>query len=359
MKLQFIFYLALLFFSEILLAKPIKIVFINPGFASKNVTGNFWFNVNNIMSAAADDLSINLITYFANRDHIYMKSLVDKAIIERPKYLILVNEKGMGPAMLNRLKAHNIQVFFLLNKLNEQERDLLTPPQLRNLIGSIEPDNFQAGYKLAVHLIKQGKLQLKNAHLNLLALQGDYATSAATSREQGLLKALELHHTGVTLIDSSVANWSKTLGYAKTKGILAHQHNINIVWCANDAIAFGAKAAINDLSIKHQVLVGGINWDNDSEGYKADISYGGHVLLGAKAIIMIHDFAHKLIKHHEMTLTMDIFQANTHTDSLEIIKLINRQNIHQVNFKHFSKIQNNNHKFTIENLVKSAKGSLN
>ena len=32
---------------------------------------------------------------------------------------------------------------------------------------------------------------------------------------------------------------------------------INIIWCANDAIAFGAKRALKQLNMQSQVIVGG------------------------------------------------------------------------------------------------------
>lgn len=359
MMFKLILCFALFLFNFDLIAKPMKIVFINPGFSTENSTGKFWFKVNTIMESAADDLSINLITFYANRDHIYMKSLVNKAIEAQPDYLILVNEKGTGPAMLNKLEGHNIPVFFLLNTLSPQELTTLTKPQVNNLIGYLKPDNFQAGYKLAIHLIELGKKRLLNIPLYLLALQGDYVTSAAISRKQGLFKALEEYQNDVTLIDSTVSNWSQNLSYVKTKGILKHENNINLIWSANDAIAFGANAAINDLAINHPVIIGGINWDIDTEGNKTDVSYGGHVLLGAKALVMLYDHANKQLKTDEMKLTLDIFQPNTTLDSQEIIALISQNKTGKINFKHFTKAHITPQKFTIKNVIKSAKDHLN
>lgn len=355
MRFNLILCLSLLIFNVELIAKPLKVVFINPGFSTTNSTGNFWLNVNSIMKSAADDLSINLITYYANRDHIYMKSLVNKAITEQPDYLILVNEKGMGPAMLNKLEGHHIPVLFLLNKPTPIEIANLTETQSSNIIGYVEPDNFQAGYKLAKHLIEIGNRKLPNTHLNLLALQGDYATTAAISRKKGLFKALKKYSTRVTLIDSTVSNWSKKLGYMKTKGILEHEKNINLIWSANDAIAFGAKAATDDLKIGHPVFIGGINWDRDSDGNRTSVSYGGHVLLGAKAMVMLYDHSNKLMNNNDMRLTLDIFQPDTTSDSREIIKLISQNKTSQINFKHFSKTHHKSYDFTVENLLKSTK----
>ena len=100
-------------------------------------------------------------------------------------------------------------------------------------------------------------------------------------------KALqELGH--IQLLDASPGNWSEEVAFNKLSG-LSKRSIIDIVWAANDPMAFGAQRALKQNN-KHQIAsVGGINWDLPQDGATIDISYGGHVILGGFAVVMVHD----------------------------------------------------------------------
>ncbi|MCC2618203.1 hypothetical protein LJ739_18245 [Aestuariibacter halophilus] len=78
------------------LSQPVgfRVVFINPGHPDKDATGRFWSNVNRFMQAAATDFGIDLISLYAQRNHLLMTSLVTQIDNLKPDYVILVNEKG-------------------------------------------------------------------------------------------------------------------------------------------------------------------------------------------------------------------------------------------------------------------------
>jgi ABC-type sugar transport system substrate-binding protein len=78
------------------------------------------------------------------------------------------------------------------------------------------------------------------------------------------------------LIDNTVANWPKQQAHEKVKGILQHT-DVDIIWSANDAMAFGAKKAIIELNLTHKIVLGGINWDIANEDVPIDLSYSGYV----------------------------------------------------------------------------------
>ena len=108
-----IFSLLNLFCSAITYARDINVVFLNPGHPSDNATGKFWSNVTRFMEAASNDLDINLVTIYAYRNHVLMKSLTQQVIEQKPDYVILVNEKGIALNIFKEIAAHEIPVFML------------------------------------------------------------------------------------------------------------------------------------------------------------------------------------------------------------------------------------------------------
>lgn len=194
-KLLFIF----LFLSPmaVLSAQRFNVQFVNPGFATKNPTGDFWYNVSNVMTAAASNMNISLKISYAQRNHILMKSLVEQALKSDADYLVLVNEKSSVVPYLLNTKATNIKIIFLLNGPSKTEEVALLKAG-HQLIGTIEPDNFQAGFKL-MHQLARKALRSSNPSQHVLALLGDVATTAALDRQKGMRAYLE-HHTELELI---------------------------------------------------------------------------------------------------------------------------------------------------------------
>lgn len=327
--------------------EPIKVVFVNPGHQSDNATGDFWAKVSRFMEAAANDLNIHLVIHYAERNHIYMTQL--SAQLENADYIILVNEKGIADRMLENLQHHPTPIFMLLNPLNRDQLASLSPQQRTNLIGQVEPDNYRVGYNLANEMLRN--LSKTEQH-KVLALQGDYTTPAAILRKQGLLDALK-QASNIELIDSPVANWSSDEAYRIVKGVYAHQ-TVNAIWAANDAMAFGAIEALNAVNARNKVWVGGINFDKHASGYKTNLSFGGHVTLGAQALVMLHDHHHNAISKAEMTQKNDIFTSDQQQSVQVLINLIESNQLDKIDFKRFSHVYPNTLTFTLQNLVSAA-----
>jgi hypothetical protein len=87
-----------------------KVVFVNPGYENENPTGNFWSNVTHFMDAAANDLNIELVTIYAQRNRILMANLTEKIIAHSPDYVILVNEKGVAFSLVKQISTHDIPI---------------------------------------------------------------------------------------------------------------------------------------------------------------------------------------------------------------------------------------------------------
>jgi len=333
----------------------LKVVFLNPGFPEHNTTGDFWLNVTRFMNAAADDLDIELVTIYGHRNHVLTKKLVRQVIDHKPDYVVLVNEKGVALDIIKRIAHHKIPVFLLLNNLSELDLRQLSAQEQSHITGSLIPNNRLVGRQLLYDLLqlhrRNAKGETTNQSINLLALQGDHTTLASVERNKGMLETLA-QHTNVYLIGSSVTHWSKQKAYQKIKGIL-HRQPIDIIWAANDAMAFGAKEAVTEVSSDPQqsTLIGGINWDIGDEYSPIDVSYGGHVTLGGFALVMLRDIHQQLLNEKDKHQVINIFESSN-SPSYQVFKQqLMAQEFDNYDFSSFLKSANQQKSFTIEQLV--------
>ena len=332
-----------------------KVVFLNPGHPEVNSTGKFWGNVSRFMHAAAKDLDIELVTIYACRNHILMKSLVDKIVEQDPKYVVVVNEKGVALNIIKQLARKNIASFMLLNNLTDKDYALLDADEKALLIGSVIPNNYRVGKRLLNEMVAQYQENykgiLQESPLKVLALQGDYTTPASLERTRGFTDALKAHNN-IIVVDSTVANWSKEQAYSKVKGILKHAH-IDLIWSANDAMAFGAKKAVLQSDSVHEMIIGGVNWDVEDPLYPVNISYGGHVTLGAKALTMLKDIDANTLPVDNRHQVIDIFTSSLSPNYHHFTDRLKRNDLDKYDFSKFSLTLKGNTEFSIESLNQS------
>lgn len=321
-------------------AADFKVVFINPGHPQGDDTGVFWSEVNRFMQAAAKDLNIELISLFANRNHIEMKRLANVITMHEPNYVILVNEKGVGVDLVRLIAPHLIPMFTLLNGFTKDELAKLTAKEKALLVGNLVPNNLLAGQGLMEELYQSHAITNgTSATIEVLALLGDYRSWAATERQTGLNTAISSNEN-LHLLDASVANWSKSEAYRKVKSILRRQ-DVDIIWAANDPMAFGAKQAVKEAGLSNKVTIGGINWDVAYQDSPFELSFGGHVILGARALVMLADHHKGLMKDCEMHVKHNIFQSSSEGKLTKFIANTNDKNIKQFDFALFSKLNKN------------------
>jgi ABC-type sugar transport system substrate-binding protein len=329
--------------------RPLKVMFLNPGHPSNNPTGHFWPNVNYFMQEAADDLDINLTTIYANRNHILMKSFAKDVIKQKPDFAVLVNEKGVAIHLVDQITKQKIKVFMLLNDLTDEELNSLTPAQRQYYAGSLIPNNFDAGFSLGeqLHKVFQSKQLNPTEKVNILALHGDTTSPASIARAEGLKQFLATHPSA-QLIDNTVANWSKQHAYEKVKGILKHQ-KVDIIWAANDAMACGATAAVDSYNLLPSVYIGGINWDDDIPEGRLAVSVGGHVTLGAYAMVMIRELSAG--KRQAQRVEHSIFQHSNIDAFKNFMSALKNKDFNQCDFADFLSDSKTKRTFSIDNLI--------
>ena len=331
MKLPIIILFALLVFIAPQSHSQTKVTFINPGYAHSNPTGDFWLNVTLFMQAAADDLNINLTVQYADRNHIIMKQLVREALQDTDSYLILVDEKSViAHTLINSTHIHPA-IIFLLNQPTQAQTKRLVKKGY-GILGSLLPDNFQAGKLLAKKLVSLIDKPHRRYRNEMIALLGETATLAAQQREQGLLNYSN-REPHLNLKQRVAANWSYDEAFQLTPGLLKRFPDTKLIWSANDAMAFGAAAALTELGLREKIKVGGVNWDQKQSTH-LDTSIGGHVTLGGLAMIKV--FEHN--QPESMSVGDNIYPIFTVYSEkyAPIYNAIHNKNIDDIDFSRFT-----------------------
>lgn len=270
---------------------PASVVFLNPGFSNEP----FWVGYSDFMQAAADDLGVHLQIIYGERNSQEMlrkaRDLLDRS--KQPDYLLFVNERSTAPELLRLFENSSIRLFSLNSTLTPSQQQILggSREKYRNWIGSLVPNDEEAGYWMAKALV--GKLQGQSG--SLLAFSGVRDTPASTLREEGLRRALR-EHPEIKLEQLLYGEWSRKRAYAQAQLLLPRYPHVKLVWSANDEMAFGVMQAAQELAKQPGQDMHFSALNNSSEVLQARIDgrlcvlVGGHFTLGGWAMVMLHDY---------------------------------------------------------------------
>ncbi|HZX15531.1 MAG TPA: ABC transporter substrate-binding protein [Pseudomonas sp.] len=267
------------------------VVFLNPGFSSEP----FWVGYSDFMQAAADDLGMHLQIIYGERNppQLLAKARSVLARDKQPDYLIFVNEMYTAPELLRLFADSPIKLFTLHSTLTPEQQQRIGGPreQYRNWIGSLIPNDEQAGYWMTKALI--AKLQGKPG--SLLAFGGVRFTPSSSLREDGLRRALQ-EHPEIKLQQLLYGEWRRQRAYEQAQLMLPRYPEVQLVWSANDEMAFGVMRAAQELGKQpgKDIYLAALN--NSDEVLQARIDgkvsalVGGHFTLGGWAMVMLHDY---------------------------------------------------------------------
>lgn len=275
-----------------------SVVFLNPGKADEK----FWLSVSQFMAAAADSLGIELETLYAERDATRMIENARRvaARTKRPDYLVAVNEKQVAGEILRLTASSGIKVFLINNTLNREEVAATGAARqgMPHWIGSLVPNNEDAGYRMARQIIAVGQQRFgATARLPLLAIGGDRGTAAGLEREAGLRRALAEQPT-VELRQVVYGEWNQARAREQAEILFKRHPDTRLVWCANDLMAFGAMeaAVAGGLQPGRDLFFSGLNNSPEAmqalrDGRLAALA-SGHFSTGAWALVMLYDYHH-------------------------------------------------------------------
>lgn len=278
-------------------AVAISVVFINPGRQDET----FWADAAAAMHKAADSLDMRLQVLYAERDHMHAlrlaREIVARPAAERPDYLVVTNDYGVGPALLDIIAPSGIATFFAFSGID----DVLPRDRHRFWLGSLEPLAEQAGYVSARALFAQARKHplavAGNGRMELIAIAGDRSTPSSTARTQGMLRAVE-EAGDVTLRQQVYGDWRRDKAAEQAQWLFRRYPAARLVWAGNDQMAFGAIDAWRQQGGTPGTdgWFAGINTSDEAlralqSGELAALA-GGHFMTGAWAMVLLYDHAH-------------------------------------------------------------------
>lgn len=352
--------LMLLVLSVVSFAKT-KVTFINPG----KSTEGFWVAVSSFMKASAEDLDLDFEVIYAERNFLKAVKIMEElgSRAQKPDYVVIVNEKLVAPRLLKVAEDNNIKTFMILNGLNEQQMKSEGAPRAKNSqwLGSLIPNNVEAGYLIADSLIKTAK-QEKGDNLKLVAIAGNRATPASVQRVEGMQKALKENRT-VKLNQILYAEWDQQKSYTMTAGMLSRYKDIDIIWAVNDPIAFGALKAVEEKGLKagSDIYVGGLNWSPEALQKIKDgemvCTVGGHFMVGGWSLVILKDYAEGrdfAKEEGDTELKVNVFGLIDKTNVEGYAEHFGDSNWSKIDFKKFSKYYNKDvakYNFSLEKIL--------
>jgi len=126
--------------------------------------------------------------------------------------------------------------------------------------------------------------------------------------------------------------------------MLKRHPGMRVIWCANDAMALGAMAAVCEIGKTpgKDILLGGVDLGARALAGVADgslaVSVGGHVTDGARALVLLYD--------HHATKTLPPASRRTHLvavgadDAPGYLRFMREKAWHGVDFVRFSRARN-------------------
>jgi ABC-type sugar transport system substrate-binding protein len=277
----------------------IRVGFINP-------TGppEFWQLVSTTMKAAAAELGIDVEIRQTRRSRDKAIAIAQDFLAERPRpdYLIATNDVDAGGEIIKLTDAAHVRTILLNSDLDSKNWEAYGEPRTkyRDWLGSIVPDHEGAGYGIATAVLTEAA-RLTKRPLKILALTGDATTPASVERVRGLKRGIGvmsnlLGPNSVQLVDVRYLDWSAKTAEDAMREFIQSGPRIDALWAANDPMALGAIAALTEGGYHPGVdtLVGGLNWSQEAVDRVLNgdmvVSYGGHFLLGAWAMVILRDY---------------------------------------------------------------------
>ena len=276
------------------IAQAASVVFLNPGRSSET----FWVSYAQFMQAGAKDLGLDLRVRYSERDNQVTLAHAREALqgIERPDYLVLVNEQYVGPQIMRMAQGSGVKLLIVSSALTPDQVQLLDAYNNTGLIGTMVADDEQAGYLMLTDLLRQHGPVAPGATLDLLAFSGAKTTPVAQLRVQGMQRALA-EHPEVRLRQLVYGEWSRQRAFEQASQLFKRYPQTALVWSANDEMALGAMQALQDSGRVpgKDVLFSAANSSPQILAARLDgrlsTLVAGHFTLGGWAMVLIHDEA--------------------------------------------------------------------
>lgn len=322
-------------------AQAASVVFLNPGFSHEA----FWVGYSRFMQAAAQELGMDLrIEYSERRTDLALAQA--RAVLtgpQRPDYLVLVNEQYLAPEIIRLAQGLGVKLFLVNNGLTEtQARSIQAQPdRYAQVLGTLTANDKQAGYQMLRQMVAM--LPPGPGPVDLVAFAGVKTTPASQLREQGMRQALA-DFPQVRLRQVVYGGWSRKRAYEQAQLLAERYPDTQLVWSANDEMAFGAMQAFEEKGRTpgRDVIFGAINSSPEALRARIDgrlsVLMGGHFTLGGWAMVMLHDDALGLAINRDglQAHTMPVLQSFDQAKARRWLKLLESCDDMGVDFLRYS-----------------------
>ncbi len=275
------------------------------GFIDPEDPPAFWNLIDTTMRAAAAQLGIDVDIRGAGRSRDKAIAIAKDFLAENPPpdFLITSNNMNVGADVIKLADATHVKLIFLDGDLEHKDWPEFGEPRTKhpNWIGVLNPDHEGAGYGIGTAILTEAARLKTNRPLKILALAGDSITEPSIDRVRGLKRAIEdmtklLGPNSIELVEVRYLDWTAKTAEASVQEFMKTGPRIDAAWAANDPMALGALAALSSGGYNpgKDVMVGGLNWSQDAVQRVLNgemvVTYGGHFLLGAWAMVVLRDY---------------------------------------------------------------------
>lgn len=277
-----------------------KVTFVAPNVASP---GTFYEIFADLLQVAARQLHVELelVDATKQRDTLLVRANQAVAAARRPDLMLLVNYLSVGPEVLAANTAAGVGTFFVAEGLSVGDLGTLTAGgHSRGYLGQIVPDDAEAGRMLGEILTSAARARglLDTAGMiHVGAIAGEH-TQAGSARFRGWQAVLK-EHADVIQSGFQYGAWEEEPARAVAALMLRAAPQIKVLWCANDGMALGALRAAVDAGRQpgKDILIGGVDLVDraltEVAAGRLEVSIGGHLVDGARALVLLHDHREK------------------------------------------------------------------
>lgn len=220
----------------------------------------YWFTEGEVAKATAEELGYEATVAAHKSDTNVESNLVDAAITNGAKAIILDPANADGSiGVVRKATDAGIPVFLVNAEINESGI----------AIAQLVSNNAQGAAIGAVQWVET----VGDAG-NFVEFFGNPADNNAATRSNGY-KTVISQYPDLVQVAEEVANWDRTQGYNKMQSIIQANPDIDAVISGNDEMALGAIAALKEAGMLEGVVVGGFDGSPDAvDAVKAgELSY--------------------------------------------------------------------------------------
>jgi len=323
-----------------------KVTFVAPNVGS---SGTFYDIFGDFLRVAARQLNVELevVDGSKQRETMLARSLAAVAVSKRPDYVLLVNYMSVGQELLLANTAAGVGTFFVVEGMRGGELGAIGAGsgQPAGYLGQIVPDDVEAGRMLADILTSAARTRgLVDAAgmVHVGAIAGEH-TQAGNARFRGWQSVLK-DRAYVSQAGFQYGAWEEEPAKAVAALMLRAAPQISVLWCANDSMALGALAAAVEAGRRpgQDILIGGVDLVDralvEIAAGRLEVSIGGHLVDGARALVLLHD-------HHEKR-DLEPQDRTTHLVAVRApqahryLTFMKERAWHNADFTRFSRVMN-------------------